>query len=232
MNDKPTSKYAFDTEFAADGTILRDAGGWRQNFTLEEVQIERDKAYQEGQRDALVKAEEASAVILENLSEQSARILSSLHSHNNNCRAEAMEVVIIAARKIAGQALECFPDAQVERTVQEVLKDIKGAPRLVVTCPTNISDSLEKNVQGMAEHSAFEGALVVRKSDDAQAGDISLEWAQGEVCISTEDIAERVENTVRQWLAATEAHEEAQPDLFAYAANPEDAPQALTEEGP
>ena len=203
-----------ETEFAADGTILRDSKGWRLSYTSEEVQIERDKAYAEGQRDALVKAEQASTSLLKALNDHSTKILSTLQEQANECRCQAIEPVLVAARKIAGRALECFPDEQVKSTVQEVLKDLRSTPRLVVTCPGDTSDKLSRDLQEMVTQSAFDGELIIRQAEDAAPGDVRLEWAQGEVDINTEDIAGRVENTVRQWLAATE-EQEAQQDLFA-----------------
>jgi len=214
MDTQNTTKFAFETEFAADGTILRDDTGWRMTFTQEEMQVERDKAYAEGKRDALVKAEQASAALLSALNDHSMQILSSLKAQANECRCQAIDLVLVAARKIAGRALECFPDEQVKDTVQEILKDLRKAPRLVVTCPTDISEKLSQDLQDMVTHSAFEGELIIRQSEEAAPGDVRLEWAQGEVDINTEDIANRVENTVRQWLAATE-EQEAQQDLFA-----------------
>ncbi|MDQ7018476.1 MAG: FliH/SctL family protein [Robiginitomaculum sp.] len=214
MDTQNTTKFSFETEFAPDGTILRDDTGWRMTFTQEEMQVERDKAYAEGQRDALVQAEQASAALLSELNEHSTQILSTLKEQANQCRCQAIELVLVAARKIAGRALECFPDEQVKDTVQEILKDLRGAPRLVVTCPSGVSDKLSKDLQEMAAHSAFDGELIIRQSEAAAPGDVRLEWAQGEVDINTEDVARRVENTVRQWLAATEEQEE-QPDLFA-----------------
>ncbi|PHS27026.1 MAG: hypothetical protein COA84_05075 [Robiginitomaculum sp.] len=214
MTTETITKFSFGTEFAADGTILRDGENWRQSFTREETEAECEKAYARGRDDVLVKTEEAALQTVQTLSGQCTQILSTLKSQSDACRTQAMELVLVAARKIAGQALEQFPDAQVEDTVREVLKDLRSAPRLVVTCPNTVSDSLTHKLQDMAAQSAFDGALEVRLDEQAAAGDVNLEWAQGEVCITTEDIAQRVEKTIRQWLAATE-EQEAQRDLFA-----------------
>lgn len=213
MTTQTATKYSFATEFAADGTILRDGENWRQSFTREEMEAECEKAYARGRDDVLVKTEEAALQTVQTLSEQCTQILSTMQSQSNACRAQAMELVLVAARKIAGQALEQFPDTQVEDTVREVLKDLRSAPRLVVTCPKTVSDSLTGKLQDMAKQSAFDGALEIRLDDQAAAGDVKLEWAQGAVCLTTEDITQRVEATIRQWLAATE-EQEAQRDLF------------------
>ncbi len=214
MNASETTKFAFETEFAADGTILRDGEAWRISFTPEEVQAERDKAFAEGKQDALVKAEEEAAIHLLTLTQQCQSVLSGLKTQSEECRSQALELVLIAARKIAGVALECYPDEQVQNTVLDVIKDLRGVPRLVLTCSADASPQFEVNLKEMAAKNDFDGELVIRRAQDAEPGDIRLEWAQGEVCINTNDIADRVETTVRNWLAATEA-QDAQGDLFA-----------------
>ena len=214
MTTEPTTRFSFETEFAADGTILRDGENWRQSFTREEMEAECEKAYGRGRDDVLVKTEETALAVVQTITGQCTQILGTLKSQSEACRTQAMELVLVAARKIAGRALEQFPDTQVEDTVCEVLKDLRAAPRLVVTCPSNVSESLTYKLEEMAKQSAFDGDLEVRLDAQAIAGDVSLEWAQGEVCISTEDIAQRVDKTIRQWLAATQ-EQDAQRDLFA-----------------
>lgn len=214
MTTETITKFSFGTEFAADGTILRDGENWRQSFTREEMEAECEKAYARGRDDVLVKTEEVALQTVQTLSKQCTQLLSTLKDQSDACRTQAMELVLVAARKIAGRALEQFPDTQVEDTVREVLKDLRSAPRLVVTCPNTVSESLKYKLEEMAKQSAFDGDLEVRLDEQAAAGDVNLEWAQGEVCITTEDIAQRVETTIRQWLAATQ-EQDAQRDLFA-----------------
>ncbi len=208
-----TTKFAFDTEFAADGTILRDGEEWRLSFTRDEMQSECDKAYERGRQDALVKAEEDSAQQMQLLVTQSTEILSTLAAQSTACRAQAIELVLITARKIAGAALEQFPDERVQGALNDILKDLRNTPRLVLTCPTGITENAINNLREQVNQSAFDGELIIRKTEQAAPGDVTLEWAQGEVCIKTDDIAERVEKTVRHWLSATE-EQEAQGDLF------------------
>ncbi len=208
MSTDSATKYTFDTEFSTDGRILRDGEKHRIHFTREEMKIERDKAFEKGQQAALVKAEEQSAISLKVLSEKSIHIISTLKNHSNEYRAQAIDLVLLAARKIAGAALERYPEEQIQGVVGDVLKDLRDVPRLIITCPAEITDAARENLHELAKNNDFEGTLIIRCAEDAQPGDIQLEWAQGEVSVNTADVAERVENTVRHWLAATEAQEE------------------------
>ncbi len=214
MSTNSATKYVFDTEFASDGTILRDGDSYRMHFTREEMQIERDKAFAEGQQAALVKAEEQSCAHLKALCEQSTQILSTFKAHSDECRSQAIDLVLVAARKIAGTALEQYPDERVQGVVGDVLKDLRGAARLVIICPEGVSDAAKQGLQDLAKDNDFNGALVFRCAENAEPGDVVLEWAQGEICVNTAEIADRVESTVRHWLSATQA-QESQYDLFA-----------------
>lgn len=214
MSASTATKFSFETEFAADGTILRDGDNWQLNFTREEMDVERDKAYAEGKQDALVAAEEASVAALADFVEQSRQILSNLKKESDAYRAEAIELVLIAARKISSTALDRYPDEQVLDTAREVFKDLRDVPRLVVSCPPSFSADAERKLQDAALQSGLDReALIVRRVEDMPTGDVALEWAQGEVSVNTNDVAERVEKTIRQWLAATET-QEVQRDLF------------------
>ena len=205
--------FTFETEFAADGTVLRDGEKWRLTFTREEMQAEADRAFERGRQDVLARAGEESAAQLRIIADNSAKILQTLEAESKSCRVQAMELVLIAARKIAGTALERYPEERVHDCVSALLADLRGQARLVVNCPKDVSEEHIQALHTMAEERGFEGTLLVRQDDAAEPGDVSLEWAQGEICVSTANIAERVEKTVHHWLAATE-NLEAQGNLF------------------
>jgi len=213
MTGTPATPFTFETEFAADGRVLRDSGKWRLSFTREEMQAECEKAYERGRDDVLARAGETAAVHLQNLAEQSAQIVQTLNKESNAIRTQAMELVLVAARKIAGVALERYPQERLRECVSALFADLRGQARLVVTCAKEISQEQIKALHDMAEERGFDGALVIRQDEDAGPGDVTLEWAQGEICVNTQSIAGKVETAVRHWLAATETGE-AQGDLF------------------
>lgn len=214
MSVKTANKFSFKTVFAADGTILRDGDNWRLTFTREEVDIEQKKAYEEGRQDALVCAEQDTASAMKALAEQSSKILSALKQQHNTYREEAFELALMAARKIADTALNHYPDERIKSTVSDVLANLRDAPHLIITCSPAVSVEAENSLQDFAQQNGYEGAMIIKRADEAKSGDIKLEWAKGEISVKTDDIAERIESAVRQWLSATEIHEEAQGDLF------------------
>src|SRR6185312_13599301 len=98
-------KFAFDTEFAPDGAILRDAA---KKITPEEIEAQSAQAYQKGKHDAVAQAEREAAAALQALADASSAILTRLDAESRAMREEAARVAIISARKIAGEALDKF----------------------------------------------------------------------------------------------------------------------------
>ncbi len=218
MSTNTATPFNFETEFAADGRVLRHGDKWRLTFTREEMQAECEKAYAKGRDDALAQAAQTAAAHLQTLAENSAVILQTLQEESRTCRAQAMELVLVAARKIAGTALERYPEERLRECISALLPDLRGQARLVVHCSKAVLPEQIEALHALAEEHGFEGALVIRQSDDAAPGDVTLEWAQGEICIDTGRIADKVENAVRHWLAATQSRE-VQGDLFAQPSN-------------
>ena len=213
MAANTATPFNVETEFAADGRVLREGTSWRLTFTREEMQAECEKAYAKGRDDAMAQAAQTAAAHLQTLAENSAAILQTLNEESRTCRAQAMELVLVAARKIAGTALERYPEERLHECISALLPDLRGQARLVVKCSAAILPEQIKALQQMAEDQGFDGALVIRQSEDTAPGDVTLEWAQGEICVDTSRIADKVEDAVRHWLAATDARE-AQGDLF------------------
>src|SRR5512134_766204 len=98
-------KYAFDTEFAPDGEIMREPP---KRITPEEVQSASSEGYERGKQDALAQAERRTAAALEAIADAASAVLTRLEVESQAMRTEAAQVALAAARKIAGAALDGF----------------------------------------------------------------------------------------------------------------------------
>ena len=196
-------KYAFDTEFAPDGAIVRDGvTGARNRLTPQEVEIERASAYQTGQRDAQISAERALAEATGALVDSAHRILVRLDAESARLRTEAAHVALAAARKLAGEALDQFGIARVEAAIDAALHALPHGPRLVIRVAPALVEPLRARIEALAAEHAHDGALLVRADEAAAPGDVSIDWADGVVTLSRADIAARIETLIDAALAA------------------------------
>src|SRR5262249_35874907 len=155
-------KYAFDTEFAADGAGLRERAHMAKRLTPEEIAAERAAAYEGGKKDALVQAERESAAALRDIAAAASAILTRLDAESRAMREEAARVAMIAARKIAGASLDAFGPERAAAAVEAAMDKLRHQPRLVVKLSPQTAEALKPRLEEMRETHAYAGAVLVR----------------------------------------------------------------------
>src|SRR5262245_34504632 len=128
-------KYGFETEFAPDGAIVRDAP---KRLTPEEIAAECAAAYERGKNDALAQAERHAAAALEALADAASAVLTRLDAESRAMREEAARVAMAASRKIAGAALDAFGAERAAAAVESAMDALRHQPRLVVKLPPDM----------------------------------------------------------------------------------------------
>lgn len=198
-------KYAFDTEFAPDGEIMRAANAPKR-LTAEEIAAERNSAYEQGKKDGLVQAEQETAAALQALASAAAAILNRLDAESRAVRAEATRVALASARKIAGEALDAFGADRVAAAVEAAMDALRHQPRLLVKLAPNDADKLRARIEELCETHAYAGAVLVRAEPNMKPGQISIDWSDGVIMLDPADIALRIESLIEAALAADAAH--------------------------
>jgi flagellar assembly protein FliH len=181
-------KYAFTTEFAPDGAIVRA----ERALKPEEVEAKCKAAYESGKADAIAEAERRSAAALEALAETARAILSRLDGESQATRTEAARVALAAARKIAGAALDAHGAEHAAAAIEAALDALRHQPRLMIRLPASAAETLQPRIESMRETHAYSGAILLRADPNLTAGQISIDWSDGVLHLSAEDAAERI----------------------------------------
>jgi len=184
--------FEFGTEFSPDGEVLRSSTV-KRSYTPEEVEAEREKAREEGRRGAEAEAAQA----LKTLAGQMQLALGQTAAAREALRAEAAELALIAARKIAGAALEARPDAELHALVEACAGELRAAPRLRAGLPQALLERLKPDLERAVAEIGFEGRLRVEALDSGAPGAVSLDWDEGAVSFDPAETAERIETLVR-----------------------------------
>jgi flagellar assembly protein FliH len=196
-------KYAFDTEFAADGAILRET----PRRTPEDIAKANEDAYERGKQDALAQAERRAAAALEAIADAASGVLTRLDVESQAMRAEAARLAIVSARRIAGAALDAFGLERAQRAVEAAMDLLRHQPRLVVKLPPDIAEQLKPRIAAMCETHAYAAAVLVRADDALKAGEVVIDWSDGLIAMDPADAAKRIEQLIDAALAAPhEAH--------------------------
>lgn len=192
-------KYGFDTEFAPDGAIMREAP---KRLTPEEVAAECAAAYERGKQDAVAQAERKAAAALEALADAASAVLTRLDVESTAMREEAARIALAAARKISGAALEAFGAERAAAAVEAAMDALRHQPRLVVKLPVADVEALQPRIAAMCESHAYAGAVLVRADEKLRAGEVVIDWSDGVVSLSPAEAIERINALVEAALAA------------------------------
>jgi flagellar assembly protein FliH len=195
-------KYGFDTEFAPDGAIMRDAP---KRLSPEEIAAECAAAYERGKQDALAQAERKAAAALEALADAASAVLTRLNAESAAMREEAARIALAAAQKIAGAALDAFSAERAADAVEAAMDALRHQPRLLVKLPTADAEILKTRIAAMCETHAYAGAILVRADDALRAGEVVIDWSDGVISLKPGEAAERINTLVDAALSAPSA---------------------------
>jgi len=195
-------KYGFDTEFAPDGAIMREAP---KKLTPEEIAAECAAAYERGKQDAVAQAERKVAAALEALADAASAVLTRLDTESTAMREEGARIAIAAARKIAGEALDVFGAERAAAAIEAAMDALRHQPRLLVKLPPADADALKARIDAMCETHAYAGAVLVRAEASLRTGEVVIDWSDGVVSLSPAEAAERINTLVEAALAAPAA---------------------------
>ncbi|TXN44029.1 flagellar assembly protein FliH [Methylobacterium sp. WL7] len=141
------------------------------------------KAHARGIQEGLVQAESQIqgrlAAALNHLAEAATALLARADAHEAEREAQAVEVAVLIARKVAGEALDAAPLASIGEAARAALQHLRGVPHLVVRVHDGLVEEAETLVKRLARERGYEGRLVVLGDPDMHAGDARIEWADG-----------------------------------------------------
>lgn len=197
-------KYAFDTEFDADGGIL---AGSSRRITPEEVQAATNDSYERGKGDATAQAARRTAAALEAIADATSAVLTRLDAESHAMRTEAARVAMAAAQKIAGAALDGFGVERAAQAIEAAMDSLRHHPRLVVKLPPDVAEELKPRITEMCETHAYASAILVRAEPGLKTGEVVIDWSDGVIAMDPADAAKRIEELIDAALATPhEAH--------------------------
>jgi flagellar assembly protein FliH len=182
-------KFEFRTEFAADGSVARAAPKALSNA---EIDAKCALAYENGKADALAEAERRAAAALESIGASSTALMDTLHAEITIVRAEAAQVALAAARKIAGRALDAYGAEYAAAAVETAMEALRHHPRLLVKLSPATAEALAPRIEKLRAAHLYEGAILVRGDPALESGDISIDWSDGLIHLDAKSVTERI----------------------------------------
>jgi flagellar assembly protein FliH len=174
------AKFLFDNDFSrADGRHAfagaeqkalaeAEARGYRNGFSAAKAEGAADT---EGR---MASALSRTAAGLEALAQ-------GLKSVEGRLEAEAVEVAVAVAKKLAPALINREPFAEIAALAAESFSRLVGAPHVVVRINDALYERARVRLHDIASTCGFEGRLVVLAEPEVEFGDCRIEWADGGV---------------------------------------------------
>lgn len=202
------ARFSFDTEFGANGVVVREPVRPKQTFSAAELTAAKAEAFAAGERSALARAEAEAASALSALATTAQGALSTLAAVAHEHKAGAAVLALAAARRIADAALERFPEAPAAAALEALAREVEASPRLLLRAPPQHEARLREAAEQAALHAGFAGALVVKADPSLPGAAFVYDWGDGRAAFDPDAAAGRIAEATATALAAEGLHGE------------------------
>ena len=201
-------RFNFDTVFGETGSIVSAPPVVKRVFLPDEVEKIRRDAYAEGERSAMVRAEQAQSAALDQIAAAARSALGVLAELAHEHRVASAELALATAKVIAGAALELFPEAPVAAALESLAREVESTPRLMARTSPDLVERTQAALDRVAEASGLTGQIIARADPSLPAAAFVLDWGDGKASFDPVEATERVSLALRTALAADGLHAE------------------------
>lgn len=206
------AKFLFDVPF--DGTRPKVERNYAPKapppkFSAEEVDAARAAAFAEGEaagrQAAYGEHQQNLEQALRSIAQQLAGIAAGQEHARIAASAEATELAVAIARKLAGRLIERQPLDQVEALVLRCMDDMRDEPRLVIRAAEPVVQQLDAKIDQLVAQSGFGGKVALVPDETMALTDCRINWADGSAERRQTALEQEVDQAVERYLAGLQA---------------------------
>src|SRR5690348_16393958 len=176
-----SAKFLFNTDFRAGPA--REAEQISKAALEKAVAEAEARAYRTGyaaaQADASAEAQRRMGAAFEQIGAILATLAGGLSGIEKRLEAEAVEVAVAVASKLAAELVSREPLAEIAALAADCFNQLVAAPHVVVRINDGLYADARERLEEIARMRGFEGRLVVLAEPDIAPGDCRIEWADG-----------------------------------------------------
>jgi flagellar assembly protein FliH len=164
------------------------------------------RGYQEGfaaaEKEGSAVAELRTAAAFEQIGGALEEIARGLAAVEQRIEAEAIELAVAVARKLALELVLSEPFGEIAALTTECFKQLAACPHVVMRVNSSLHETACERLNEVARGCGFEGRLVVLAEPDIAVGDCKIEWADGGIVRNQARTDAAIANVVRRYLGA------------------------------
>jgi flagellar biosynthesis/type III secretory pathway protein FliH len=173
--------FAFQTEFTPAGDIV--GGANRKFYTRDEVDQMSASARSEGEKQAQARGYAS----IDRMTGHLAPVAPQIAALAETLRREAAELAMIAASRIAGHALDANGIKVAAEAIASAVRLLKNAPNVVVSAAPDAAPEIDRRLDALRKEGRV-SAVAFAPDPKAKPGDWRVEWAEGSVGFSRDDV--------------------------------------------
>lgn len=127
-----------------------------------------------------------------------ARLIAQYNDLITQQSAELSELVLMIARKVAGDALNTNAAQAVSELVGHCLPIVYGKPRVAIELSPSMRTAVESALRAQIERGGFEGDIEFRAIDGMDDADVRVDWSTGAAQRDTSAIWREIEALLQQ----------------------------------
>lgn len=212
-----TTKFQFDKVFEVDGAgYAHEPEEVSPQFSEDDLTAARAEGQQMGFDAGLQQARgEIDAAVAGSLQVLGAEFQQLEARHQQallSIRAEAAELAMLIASKLAPELIRREPTAEIEALIAQCLSEVPTEPRVVIRVAEGLVDQLQENINGVVTRSGFNGQVALIGEPGLALTDCRIEWADGGAEREAAVMQAHIEDAISRYRRAVEddiAHIEA-----------------------
>jgi flagellar assembly protein FliH len=196
-------KFLFDTDFGP----VKEAPPKVATEDIEAaVAAAEQRGYHRGltaaEAQARTEAERRTAIAYERIGSVLGGIAGEMKAIEGRLEAEAVEVAVAVAGKLAPALVAREPLADIAALATECFNAFLAAPHLGGRVNNELYAATRERLEEIARGRGFEGRLVVLGEAEIAPGDCRIEWADGGVIRNQATVASAIDDLVGRYIAA------------------------------
>ena len=160
------------------------------------------KGFAAAQAEAVADVQRRTAQALDRAAAGIDRLVAALNEVEARLEAEAVDVAVAVATRLAPELIAREPLAELAALVKDVIGNLLTTPHIVVRVNDAVYDAARERLTAIARSVGFDGRLIVLAEPHIKAGDCRIEWADGGVVRDRAATETRIAEAVGRYLAA------------------------------
>ena len=157
-----------------------------------------------GKADATAQTERQTATALNTIAQHFAKVDGEVKMFAERLRETSLELSVAMVRRLFPEFARQHGLEEVKELLGRCLDNLRTEPRFTVKVASGQAEALKNEVEALAQSRGFEGRIVVAAEESLKPGDCRIEWSQGGMIRSADEIWKAIEAAMEQALISSE----------------------------